>query len=158
MDLLIAPKSETQRILDELRARYGSKSKPEQWVFFEELRVGTGYGAGAEQRIDAWAMNLYPSKQLARIAFEVKISRSDFLREMTQPQKRRAAMFVANQFYFVTPPGLIKPSELPMEAGLIEVGNYPQTVVEAPWRDDVLPSWSFIAAICRRVYREERDR
>lgn len=134
------------------------------WAFFEELRIGTGYGgSNIEQRIDAWAMSMWPSKNLTRIAYEVKVSRADFLKEIAAPLKRRRALLYSNLYYFITPPGLVKPEEVPIECGLQEVLDAPEgytsnrlkTIVEAPWRDNPPPPWSFFAAIARRVCREE---
>lgn len=123
------------------------------WVFFTELRVGTGFGPGAEQRIDAWAFHCWPSRREA-VAYEVKVSRSDFLAEMNNPAKRKAALLYSNRFYFVTPVGLVRADELPPEAGLIEVDDVgSRVVVEAPWRDPYPPSWAFVGAIARRAIK-----
>ncbi len=69
-------------VVDALRKRHGAVGR--EWAFFDELRAGTGYknirkGMNPEQRFDAWAINLYPSKGHMTIAYEVKVSRSDFL-------------------------------------------------------------------------------
>ena len=123
------------------------------WLFFEELRVGTGYAVDAEQRIDAYSIHPFPSRGLARVAYEVKISRSDFLAEIKKPQKRRRAMLLSNLFYFVAPAGLIRIEELPVDCGLIEVTGkgYLNTVVKAPHRDIASPPWLFVAALVRRA-------
>ncbi len=70
----------------------------DSWAFFAELRVGTGYdrAVDAEQRLDAWAMALWPSERYQRIAYEVKVSRSDFLAELQKPRKRRRALSTAS--------------------------------------------------------------
>ena len=133
-----------------------------QYAVFEELRVGTGYGRGVEQRIDLWAMGLWASDGYARHAFEVKVTRSDFLAEMKDPLKRRPALLYSNLFYFAAPAGLIKPEELPPEAGLMEVGDWGRgfsavIIVDAPWFDPPPPSWRFFAAIARRVCRAEAE-
>lgn len=130
------------------------------WLSFAELRIGTGYGKSSEQRLDFWTMHEWPSKGYIRKAFEIKVSRSDFLAEMRQPLKRRAALLVSNVFYFVTPPGLINPEELPLEAGLMEIypttsGAYHiETIHEAPQRDIAPPTWRFLAAVTRRALRD----
>lgn len=150
---------ETKNILKALRRRHPES----EWAFFEELRAGTGYRKtwastgpldnNPEQRFDAWAINLYPSKNFLRIAYEIKVSRSDFLREIKHPEKRAQALQLSNQFYFVAPPGLIKASELPPEAGLIEVkGEWESRLkVRAPVREAVAPTWQFFASIARRI-------
>lgn len=130
------------------------------WIAFDELRVGTGYGKDAEQRLDFWAMRALPSARFLRVACEIKISRSDFLAEIRKPEKRRRALLLSNEFYFVAPHGLIKVEELPPEAGLIEThlpGELPGSIhnlVAAPWRDTPGPSWQFLAALVRRAAKE----
>lgn len=148
----------TSEILAALRDNYTSKHFETHIAFFEELRIGTGYGKDNEQRIDAFTINLYPSERLARTAFEVKVSRSDFKKELRQPTKRRVALMYSNRFYFVAPKGLIARDELPLEAGLIEYHDGRcDTVVQAPWRDSYPPSWNFVASLARRIQRLERE-
>jgi len=140
-----------------------------QWAFFEELRLGTGYGRGVEQRIDAFACGLW-SKNWGSMAYEIKTTRADFQRELKDPLKRRMALRYSNVFWFVTPQGLVKPSEVPIETGLMEVhwavvSTYPQrtdgwktdVVVAAPWRDIPPPTWSLFASVARRVARIEQN-
>ncbi len=130
-----------------------SKYPAPEWVFFEEVRLGTGYGRDVEQRIDAWAMNTWPSKGFLKIAFEIKVYRSDFLREMVDPYKRKPALAVSNQFYFVGPKGLMSKHEMPDECGLMEVlpDGTIRTAKAAPERKSSDPTWSFLASLARRM-------
>ena len=146
------------QILDAVEARYPTQRG--EWVFFRELRVGVGWAVGAEQRLDAWAMNLWPSKGFQRLAFEVKVSRSDFLREKKKPGKRDAGFLVSNRFYFVAPVKLIGTNEVPEDCGLIEISSngLAVVVVPAPWRDVGLPPLGFVGSIARRGYRIEKAR
>lgn len=124
-----------------------------EWAFLDELRIGTGFGPEGEGRIDAWALNLWPSKKHQRISYEVKISRADFLHELKHPEKRSAALWLSNQFYFVTPAGLVRPEEVPPEAGLLEFddGGAGLYVRKAPWRETPDPNWRFLSSIARRT-------
>lgn len=141
---------------------------------FAELRVGTGFGKDAESRIDYWAMEPVPSRRFRRVAYEIKVSRADVVAELRQPLKRRRALLLSNEFYFITPPGLIRASELPPECGLAEVVAHPgqaltsdlpacegyrsiRFVYAAPWRDTVPPTWQFLAAVVRRAQRGARE-
>lgn len=122
------------------------------WIFVPELRVGTGYGKDVEQRIDAWAIHPWPSKGLLSIAYEIKASRKDWLSELKKPLKRRQALLYSNLFYFVTPPGLVKEGELPIETGLMELHDIKlKTIVEAPRREIHPPTWAFVASLMRRL-------
>ena len=58
------------------RALHGSRV---EWLFFRELRVGTGRRNANLQRLDAFALNSLPHTGMKRVCYEVKVSRSDFL-------------------------------------------------------------------------------
>lgn len=88
------------------------------WHLFRELRNGTGFQRQTRS-IDALAMHLWPSKKFWRIAYEVKVNRGDWLRELAAPEKRADAADIAHEFYFVAPPGVIGDTELPEGTGLL---------------------------------------
>lgn len=120
------------------------------WLFVTE--VGD---PGSGQRIDAYAASYWKSRGNERIAYEAKASRSDFLRELGDPEKRRFALDVSHRFYFATPPGLVQPGELPAECGLVEIDGdgTARIVVEAPWRDTADPPLSFLLSLPRRAFQ-----
>lgn len=160
-------KVSSRDLLRALRRRYCEYN---HWIYGEEVRLGTGYDiksrydyvmgddgkwhkarrTSIEQRIDAFAMSCFPSDSFRKIAFEIKVSRADFLREIADPIKRAGALELSNMFYFVTPPALVKASELPEECGLIELrGDLLRIIKRAPDRKCAEPSWSFIASFIR---------
>lgn len=157
-------------IIRALRVKHSKTGLSKEWAFFEELRVGTGYksrkdikaGTLPEQRLDAWAINLYPSNNFLKITYEVKVSRSDFLHEIKHPEKRKQGLLLSNEFYFATPAGLVKKEEIPPECGLIYI--YPESggtriIVPAPFREtDEYASWRFFASVARRAAASDRDR
>ena len=144
-----------ENVLAAVKAAYyqNTPRRRGEWVFFPEMRAGTGYGPGVENRMDAWIMNTWPSKRLMRIVLEVKVSRSDFFMELRNPHKREKALLFSNLFYFAAPAGLIQPDEVPPEAGLMEVteAGRVKTTVKAPWRPTPEPTWRFVAALLRRA-------
>jgi len=150
----------SQDIIEALRSLHPK----DEWLFFPEFRSGVGYGPKAEHRIDALAMSCWckhthgQARNYRRIAYEIKISRSDFAREIKNPEKRQMAFRIANQFYFVVPQGLLKADEVPSECGLIEVlpSGGCKTIRDAPYYETPEPSWNLIAAFARRIGREER--
>lgn len=162
------------------RARHANTA---EWLFLRELRLGTGHGTHALQRVDAFALNCYPHQGMRRVCYEVKVSRADFLGELKRPLKRRIGMRFSNEFYFVTPGDIVTPSEIPAECGLIEIGRatpeewktrmrrhagwfdynagsrfYAMITVPAPWRDTPGPTWQLVAAMLRNQWKELTDR
>ena len=81
--------------------------------------MGNRTGYGCDSHIDAAAFNMWPSKNFERHAFEVKRSRSDFMREIGNPQKRQWVEENFHLTWFVTPAGLVKPDEIPEGWGLL---------------------------------------
>jgi hypothetical protein len=51
--------------------------------------------------------------------YEVKVSRSDFLVDVNNPNKRAGSQKISEAFYYVCPEGLIKKEEVPVDCGLI---------------------------------------
>jgi hypothetical protein len=154
-----------------------------EWLFLRELRVGTGRRNNDAQRVDAFALNSLPHTGMKRVCYEVKVSRADFLCELKHPLKRRMGMRYSNEFYFVTPSGLIDVKEVPIDCGLIEAGratpeewkrlikghtgffhfnpdtrSYCMIRVPAPWRDTPGPTWQLLAAMMRNQRRELEDK
>jgi len=156
-------------ILDALRRRHtGAHEATYKWAFFEEVRCATGWTGirDGEQRIDAWAMCLWPSQKFVTNAYEVKISRSDYFNEVRKkPDKRLAAMKRANFFWYVTPKGLVSLTEVPEGCGLIEVhppdpqSQYPVRrdrtycveLKRAPFHQIEALNMPFIASVLRRA-------
>lgn len=142
-----------------LRKHHQPTHREHQWAFFDEQKIGTGFGFEAQQSMDAWAIHYWPSRGNIAVAYEVKVSRSDFLRELKKPLKRKPALRLSHEFYFATPEGLVKPGEIPPECGLIEIKNNKMyTTVKAPKRDICPPTWNFVATLCRHIWRMEMDK
>ena len=90
-----------------------------QWAVIRELRAGVGFSnLGVDRRIDLAVFNCWPSKGLVRIAYEIKRSRGDFMREIDNPLKRKWVEENFHQTYFVTSHGVCKPEEVPETWGL----------------------------------------
>lgn len=83
-------------------------------VFVPECKDGPSQTNVPHRRMDAWAMRR--SWAQPRIcAYEIKVSRSDFLRD----DKWHHYIECCNEFYFVSPRGVIAPEEVPYGAGLL---------------------------------------
>jgi hypothetical protein len=90
-------------VKDALRARHhaagGNGGMPGEWTCLEEL-FGIDLLAWS-----AWSKN-------TRIGYEVKVSRSDYRRELLAPDKRATAVALCNEFYLAVPNGLLTSHEL----------------------------------------------
>jgi len=162
-------------LLDIVQACLHTRSS--EWIFLRELRVGTGFRSSAAQRLDAFALNCFAHTSMKRVCYEIKTSRADFLCEMKQPLKRRIGLRYSNEFYFVTPAGMLNLSEIPIECGLVEIGifrdglnavlarsdgfpyfdadhrTFCRITVPAPWRETPGPTWQFVAGMLRNQQR-----
>lgn len=131
---------------DALRLRY---AMPE-WAMFCEVASGTGANAG--RYADAVVMNMYPSRGLAVHGFEIKISRSDWLRELKQPTKSESIQQYCDFWWVVTPKDIVQTGELPVTWGLLELrGSRLQCVTQGPKLTPKPLDRSFAAALIRRA-------
>lgn len=135
------------------RQLHDSKGQPR---FDEQGRPMMKLVHGNATRLDAFACHLWRSGDFERIAYEIKVSRSDFLNEIQKPWKREPGMAVSHRFYYVTPPGLLQPSEVPEGCGLMEVhpSGHVKTRVKAPFREqgDTVPI-GFFTSLVRRLQK-----
>lgn len=85
-------------------------------VMLEEVANGTGARCGSW--IDVAVFELWPSRGLIRRAIEIKVSRSDFLRELENKDKNEWARRSFHEFWFAAPSDVVKEAELPEGVGL----------------------------------------
>lgn len=136
-----------------LRSRFVA---PEWAIFFE---VGDGTGINQRRWADAVAMNMWPSRGLEIQGFEIKVSRSDWLRELKDPAKSATVQQYCDRWWAITPKGIIKPGELPPTWGHYEVSDAGviRQVVAAPKLDSVAINRNFMAAMLRRAGGVDED-
>lgn len=72
--------------------------------------------------IDFLAVSLWPSRHFEVHGYEIKVSRSDWLKELKQPTKARNGMARCDFWYLAAPPGILKDGELPDRWGYVEIG------------------------------------
>jgi hypothetical protein len=132
-----------------LHAALVGRFAPPEWALFFE--VGNATGFGRNRAADAIAMSLWPSRGLQLHGFELKASRSDWLREKKDPAKAEAiARFCERWWLVVTDEKILLPGELPATWGLLALrkGKLHQ-IVEAPTRESEPLARGFIAALLR---------
>ena len=143
-------KQKTETILEDLKRKCTSWHRCN--VLFPELRLGSGYSDIAQRRIDLFMISA--EKGNYTTAFEIKVSRADFLKDIKNNLKQRGARLYSNNFYYVAPKGMLKPDEIPMWAGLIEYDfdkKQFQKIIPAPLQNRNNPSWSLICSLVRRI-------
>jgi hypothetical protein len=134
-------------LISRLVARFGNP----EWAFFEQLSNATG--GGGSRTADALAMNMWRSRGLEVHGFEVKVSRSDWLRERKMPEKAdEIAIYCDRWWLVVADASLIHPGELPPAWGLLGPrGDGLVVLVEAPKLSPQPLDRAFVAAILRKA-------
>lgn len=90
-----------------LRLALRSKYAAPEWLLFEEISLD---GMG---RVDGVAINCWSSSGFEIHGFELKASRSDWLREMKRMEKSARAFDFCHRWWLVTAPGVALPDEIP---------------------------------------------
>lgn len=146
-------------ILDVLVKRYPEPA----WAFIPHVPNATG--AVATRTADAMAMSLWPSRGLELHGFEIKCSRSDWLRELKTPHKADPLFAYCDRWWVVTPkvrkgfnagPDIVEDGELPPTWGLLRIdGGKCAVHVEAPKLAPKPLDRKFLAAILRRAWEQK---
>lgn len=138
----------TEQVMEALRQRY----QPPAWAFLPQVRNGTGWQRST-RTADALAMSLWPSRGLELHGFEVKVSRSDWKRELDNPAKAEEIAGFCDRWWLVVGDAeIVQPGELPATWGLLAPnGDSLACTVEAQRLDAKQLDRSFVAAILRRV-------
>ena len=154
-------KEKTAFILRALKGYYTSWGRSRTNIIFPELRLGSGYCGVAQRRIDLFVISSNAGNETT--AFEIKVSKQDFKKDLNNNLKQRGARLYANKFYYVTPKGLLKPEDIPLWAGLMEIdieanksSKYPtfSESVPAPLHSKAMPSWGLICSMTRHVNKD----
>lgn len=138
----------TQEMIERLTAKYCSP----QYGILTQVRSSTGYNQ--VRTADAIAMSLWPSRGLNLIGFEVKASRTDWLKELKEPAKAEELGMHCHYWYIViNDADHIKEGELPEAWGLIvPYGKGLKIIKEAKYNEKAVPpDFNFTAGIFRNV-------
>lgn len=150
-------------LLGLLRQRHNDKAgNGEAYAFMTGVRSAAGFDA--RRTLDAIAMSLWPSRGLLLDGFEVKCSRSDWLREMREPAKAEEFTCKIDRMWLVVADGsIVADGELPPGWGLLVAEGKrlvqraaAQMLRPGPARGRPLPEAfdrSFVAALLREACR-----
>lgn len=131
-------------IVGALKARHHPS---DGWVALDEVTC-----PATHRRIDLLAISIYEMTRRV-VAYEVKVSRADFMRELADPSKRSVAEGLAGECLFATPKGLIAPDETPDGWGLVELcGSQLRQKVAPRQRELTVVDWYDVAMILRRLH------
>lgn len=108
-------KDSTEAIHRMLADRYAGS----EWAYMVEVPDGTGMKK--QRTADAIAIGLWAKNAGQFHGFEVKSSRSDWTRELQEPEKSRRWREVVTSFWLVAGRGVAKLEEVPPDWGFLEV-------------------------------------
>ncbi|RUW57119.1 hypothetical protein [Mesorhizobium sp. M8A.F.Ca.ET.021.01.1.1] len=118
------------------------------------FEVANTTGHSARRSADAIVMNLWPSRGLLIEGIEVKVSRSDWRRELGNPAKAELIAQYCDKWWIVSPDDIVHEHELPALWGHMVVNENGAIRVKkpAPKKDGVKPlDRNFAAAMLRRA-------
>jgi hypothetical protein len=123
----------------------------ESYAFLPGVPDATGYGKN--RTADALAMSLWPSRGLDLIGFEVKVARSDWLKELKAASKAESICRYCDRWYIVAGSAdLVRSNELPSTWGLIAPrGGKLSVKTPAPQLAAQPMDRGFLAALLRRA-------
>jgi hypothetical protein len=136
-----------------LRLRFAAP----EWALFTEVRSAAGFDA--RRTADAVAMNQWPSRGLEIHGVEVKVSRSDWLRELKDPEKSAAVQKYCDRWWVaVSEAAIVKDGELPPTWGLLVLrGDKLVQKVEAPKLEAQPLTRTFVASLLRNAAEQAAD-
>ena len=112
------PKATERSVLDALALRYGRQNgNGPRYAFGEHVKSEAGFWA--QRSADLIAIDLWPSSGCAMHGHEVKVSRSDWLRELKDPTKAEAFRPYMDFWWLVVSDLHIVRDDMPAGWGLI---------------------------------------
>ncbi|MFW6056854.1 MAG: hypothetical protein ACOC9B_06060, partial [Chloroflexota bacterium] len=148
-------------VIDLLRKRYdkAGNGNSKRYVFIEQVAPATGFSHKSTW-IDAMVFSMWPSEGLNREAFEVKVSRQDFLGEINDPYKNAWFKGNSHKFWYVTAPGVVKTEdEVPEGCGwmLAQTGRLVIKKQATHQRIKSEIDAEFFASVARAMDREKDE-
>lgn len=120
------------------------------YALLSQVRNGTGFARRQDRTADAIAVSCYPSRGLYLAGIEIKVSRSDWMRELADPDKSVELQKYCKYWYVAAPTGVIQPGEVPETWGYLEI-NKKVKDHGAPPLEHQQPDMLLLCSILRRV-------
>lgn len=129
-----------------IRNRYA----PPAYAFIPQVRNGTG--SNYSRTADAIVMSLWPYRGLTLLGFEIKVNRTDWIKELKQPEKAETIAQYCDFWYVVAPRDIFKLDEIPATWGLmVPFGNTTKVIKKAEQLKPKPIDREFLAAILRQA-------
>jgi hypothetical protein len=142
---------------DEIRAALRKHFREPAHVVLEEVRNRTGHGR-TERYADALVCSVWPSRGLWFAGVEIKISRSDWQRELDGPEKSAEIQRFCQYWWVAAPVGLIGDGQVPATWGLLEYdGKHLHCMKEAPQLEAQSPTAAFVCSVLRNAARAQQE-
>lgn len=124
------------------------KFPPPAFVLLPQCRSATG--AGMIRTADALGASVWPSRGLYLFGIEIKVSRSDWRKELATPEKADEIQQFCRHWYVAAPKGIVPLDEVPDTWGLLEItGRGVFTTKAAPETKPKDPDTLLVSAILR---------
>jgi hypothetical protein len=120
------------------------------YVRLPQVRNGTGYARARTRTADAMIASVWPSRGLWLAGVEIKVSRSDWKKELARAEKSCEIQRYCKRWYVAAPVGVVPMEELPDTWGLIEMRENTAAIAKAaPDLEAVPPDILLICSILR---------
>lgn len=139
-----------------------------QWVCLSQLRVSTGYeqSFGGDRIVDAFIINMYPSKNFITMAVEFKRTLQDFNNDLRDLSKQAIMRFYSDEFYYLFPYELYQEHKQKLHSdcigkakcGIMLVRDGYVIVQQKPYMRNYKSPWSFgfVCSMLRNAKRVEQ--
>jgi hypothetical protein len=107
----------TRQVLEALTGHYRKPGETRDG----EILITEVQAPGSQRRADLVRVGMWQSRGTGIDVHEIKVSRSDWLRELADPAKAEAWWPYCNRFWITAPPGVVEAGELPEGWGLLEL-------------------------------------
>lgn len=129
----------------------GNRYAAPEWAFLTQVRNGTGF-RNTVRTADALAMSLYPSRGIHLHGFEIKASKSDWTRELKNPEKAEEIARYCNFWWIAAMEHVVPLGDLPVNWGLLELTKGKLVVVKQPVFREADPlTTAMLASMFRNV-------
>jgi hypothetical protein len=149
----VKPVGTRARSESELVALLAQRYPSPAFVLLPQVRNATGFASRVVRTADAIAVGTWPSRGLEVIGFECKSARSDFVRELEDPEKAEEIARLCDRWYIVAGSDKVATvPEVPTGWGLLVArGEGLVELKEAPKLSPQPMPREFLAALLRRA-------